>query len=84
MTNLATTNLSTHESLVRVLGGSLLILTVLTNASPPWIALLAVYPVMSGIIKWDPLYGAYVYTRIKFRKWIHHKPQPTPCGTLNI
>jgi hypothetical protein len=53
--------ISKHEAVIRVFAGTTLILAVLVNPTvPPWLALAAIYPVMSGIIQWDPLIGAFL------------------------
>jgi len=67
-------NISKHEAVVRIFGGSVLILTTMLNASvPPWLALIAVYPITTGIIQWEPITAALIMLNIKIQHYLCRK-----------
>ncbi len=74
MFNFNSANISKHEAVVRIFGGIVLILAVLVYSSvPPWLSLIAVYPIMSGIIQWDPLSGVFLWVRYKIHNYLCRK-----------
>jgi hypothetical protein len=76
MESILNSNITLNERVGRVLVGMALISAVMLNtAIPVWFALLAVYPVISAIMAWDPIYAVV----FKVRPWIeslqhNHKP----------
>lgn len=59
MNELLKENMSSYESGFRMVLGSLfLIAAVFTGFTDLWVALLAIYPVMTAIMAWDPFYAA--------------------------
>ncbi|WP_455220783.1 YgaP-like transmembrane domain [Kaarinaea lacus] len=67
-------SISKHEAVVRIFTGVMLILAVLLNiTAPPWFALVAIYPIMSGIIQWDPLVGVVLLLRDKVNYYLCRK-----------
>jgi len=51
-------NVNFFEVVGRILVGIALLASVIFNAGVPvWFALLAIYPVMTAIIAWDPIYA---------------------------
>ena len=64
-------NLGIIESITRHAVGFGLIIAVLTLPQiPAWLALLAIYPVFTAILKWDPFYEVYLATRQKSAKGV--------------
>jgi hypothetical protein len=62
-------NLGNIERLTRHVFGFGLIIAVLTLPQvPAWLALLAIYPLFTAILKWDPFYEVYLTTRQKSAK----------------
>ena len=41
-----------------LMGSALLMLAMSMNVIPPWVALIALYPILTAIIAWDPVYAA--------------------------
>lgn len=67
-------SITKHEAVVRIFTGTMLILAVLLNTTaPPWLALVAIYPIMSGIIQWDPLVGVFLFFRNKLTYYLCRK-----------
>lgn len=59
MKELLKENLGIVEVGVRFLSGALLLAVIMINSiAPVWFALIAVYPVATAIMSWDPLYAA--------------------------
>lgn len=57
-------NLGAVGVVIRLMLGALLLATTLvSNAVPVWVALFAVYPVMTAIMIWDPVYAAIRFVR---------------------
>ena len=57
-------NLSKHEAVLRIVAGTMMILAVLILSTvPSWLALVAIYPISTGIISWDPITGLFVAIR---------------------
>jgi len=51
-------NVNIYEVVGRILAGIVLLASVIFNTVVPvWFALLAIYPVMTAIIAWDPIYA---------------------------
>jgi hypothetical protein len=70
-------NLSRCEIGTRfLLGAVLLAATVFAGAMAIWVALLAIYPVMTAIMAWDPVYAA-----IRNRHWFEKTPSPHKIST---
>ena len=64
-------NLGNIEWFTRHIVGFGLIIAVLTlPQAPAWLALLAIYPVFTAILKWDPFYEVYLATRQKSAKGV--------------
>jgi hypothetical protein len=64
-----TFNLSTFDQIARFTSGMAIIIAVLAlEQAPVWLALIATYPVFTAILKWDPIYAAYLAARQKFSK----------------
>ncbi|MBI1194565.1 MAG: DUF2892 domain-containing protein [Gammaproteobacteria bacterium] len=54
-------NLNLTDTFIRfTLGLSAVIAVLATPSLPVWLALVATYPVFTGILKWDPIYAAYL------------------------
>lgn len=76
METILNSNITLYERVGRVLVGIALLSGAMLNpAIPVWFALLAVYPVISAIMAWDPFYAVM----FKMRPWIEslqhsHKP----------
>lgn len=52
-------NIRLSENVVRYVLGALLIgLVMYVPFAPVWLALVAIYPIVTAIISWDPLYAA--------------------------
>lgn len=49
-------NIWHRERIARTLLGSILLLLVLYNIAPIWIAVLALYPLATALVEWDPIY----------------------------
>ena len=53
-------NLRFYDRINRAIIGSMMLLaTMATSGIPPWVALLALYPILTAIIAWDPLYALF-------------------------
>ena len=51
-------NMSFYDRINRiVIGSMMLVATMATNSIPPWVALLTLYPILTAIVAWDPLYA---------------------------
>ena len=55
------TNILLVEDIIRLLVGATLIGLVMYGVQvvPVWLALVAVYPIVTAIIAWDPIYAAF-------------------------
>lgn len=42
-----------------MVGAILIVLSMVSVITPTWIALIALYPILTAIISWDPVYAAY-------------------------
>lgn len=52
-------NISATEKGIRfVLGGTMILSVLINPATPIWFAVVALYPVLTGIVNWDPCYAA--------------------------
>jgi hypothetical protein len=57
-------NLGTVGVVIRLMLGALLLAAILvSNVVPVWVALIAVYPVITAIMIWDPVYAAIRFVR---------------------
>jgi len=55
------TNLNLTDTIIRfTLGFSAIAAVLAIPTLPVWLALVATYPVFTGIVKWDPVYAAYL------------------------
>jgi hypothetical protein len=62
-------NLSVYDRINRaIIGSIMLIATMATTSIPPWVALLTLYPILTAIIVWDPLYAIFGATVSKIHK----------------
>ena len=53
------TNIRCTEDITRYVLGALLIgLVMSVQLAPVWLALVAIYPIVTAIIAWDPVYAA--------------------------
>ena len=53
-------NIGMNDRVNRIIVGSMLILALMvTDNTPAWIALAALYPVLTAIIAWDPVYAVF-------------------------
>ncbi|MDT8385480.1 MAG: DUF2892 domain-containing protein [Gammaproteobacteria bacterium] len=82
MNTLLSRNMTDYEVIGRLFTGAALISGVMffSDTVPPWVALVAVYPVMTAITAWDPLYA----TLIKMRSFIvpaHHGHRKLPLAS---
>jgi len=58
-------NLSAVEVGIRFLSGALLLAVIMINGIVPvWFALIAVYPVITAIMVWDPVYAGVRLLRL--------------------
>lgn len=52
-------NICGTENITRyALGALLIVLTMQAQFAPVWLALVAIYPIVTAIIAWDPIYAA--------------------------
>ena len=65
-------NVSTNDSVIRMVLGSTLILGVLFLFFSPWITLISIYFIHTAIIRYDPLYALTV----KLRESLHLGGKP--------
>jgi len=69
-------NMSLYDRINRIVIGSvMLIATMATNSIPPWVALLTLYPMLTAIIAWDPLYAIFEAVFGKLLKSSVDKPR---------
>lgn len=74
-------NMSTEETSIRFSIGAVLLSTILlSTSSSAWIGLLAVYPVITAIMAWDPLYATINSLFAKVRKSHQKVPSILPAG----
>lgn len=74
-------NIGTAETSIRFsIGAVLLSTTMLSTTSSAWIALLAIYPVITAIMSWDPLYASINNLFAKIRKSPQNAPSILPVG----
>jgi hypothetical protein len=58
-------NMGAVEVVIRFLSGALLLAVIMINSIVPvWFALLAIYPVVTAIMAWDPVYAAVRLLRL--------------------
>jgi hypothetical protein len=76
METILSSNITLYERVGRILVGIALLSGVMMNtAIPVWFALLAVYPVISAIMAWDPIYAIVFMVRPWIGSVQHsHKP----------
>lgn len=74
-------NIGVLETSIRfILGAVILSITMLNSFSAAWIGLLAVYPVITAIMSWDPLYAAINSLISTVKKSSQEKPSILPVG----
>lgn len=65
---------------VRFMAGALLLAVIMVSSVVPvWLALLAIYPVMTAIMAWDPVYAVIHALRLN-GAGSHHKMKAIPVG----
>ena len=53
-------NVGTKDKVNRlIVGFGLIIFAMTMSGTPPWIALAALYPILTAIVAWDPVYAVY-------------------------
>lgn len=73
MDSLFEPNVSTSDSVIRMVFGSALILGVLFLVLAPWTALFSIYFIHTAIIRYDPLYAVV----LKMRDNLHKRSKST-------
>ena len=66
-------NIVLFERIGRFIFGSVMLIGILQFNSPPTLALIAAYIILTAIIDWEPFYALCAYVQILFP---HLKPQP--------
>lgn len=66
MSSILDSNMTNLGRVIRMLIGFALVSSVMLfgNMVPPWIALYAVYPLITAIMAWDPLFAAMFKARL--------------------
>ena len=65
----------------RFLFGALLLAVIMVNSVVPvWLALLAIYPVMTAIMAWDPVYAIFHVLRLNVAGSHHNKMKAIPVN----
>lgn len=82
MNELLKENLGIVETGVRYFTGALLLAFILISSSiiPAWVALIAVYPVVTAIMAWDPVYAAIHVLRLNVASHSHSKMKAITVG----
>jgi len=75
--NILDLNMSTMDCYNRFLVGVTLIgMTLLVESIPSWLALLGAYPILTGMVSWDPLYALMIVARNSITSLIKGKQKP--------
>ena len=70
MNTILNSNITMYEKGNRILVGIALLASVmLGDMVPVWFALIAIYPIITAIIAWDPMYAAFCATVLKARSF---------------
>ena len=70
-------NMTTTDCYNRFIVGMTLIgMTLLVESIPTWLALLGTYPILTGIISWDPLYALMLATGNSLASLVKGKQKP--------
>jgi hypothetical protein len=78
-------NIGLFDKCNRLLMGSvLLILAMSMNAIPPWIALLALYPILTAITAWDPVYAIAGWICRGLANKLSMKDRSKDCVNINF
>lgn len=57
-------NVSFYDRINRLVMGSLLLIAMMASASiPAWLTLIPLYPILTAIAAWDPLYAVFNLAR---------------------
>lgn len=58
-------NMSTYDRINRLVLGSMLLIAIMvaTDSIPSWLALMPLYPILTAIIAWDPVYALFNLVR---------------------
>ena len=66
MNSILDSNMTNLERVIRMLIGFSLVSSVMFFGSmvPPWVALYAVYPLITAIMAWDPIYAGVLKARL--------------------
>lgn len=79
MRDLLKENVSAMEVGIRfMLGAALLAAAMFDTAAAAWVALLSIYPVITAIMAWDPLYA--VVGKLADKSSAMHKSPAVPAG----
>ena len=76
MNTILDSNIAYVERVIRMLIGFAFVSSVMFfgNEVPAWVSLFAVYPLITAIMAWDPLYAAILKTRLLVGSFGHgHK-----------
>ena len=80
MRDLLKENMCLSETVFRLmLGIALLAVTMFDSKAAVWLALLAVYPVISAITAWDPFYAISKMIRWNTKAASQHQAASLPC-----
>lgn len=71
-------NVSVYGRAERLLVGIVLVSSVMFYGSvvPPWVSLLAVYPLITSIMAWDPIFAVVLKARSLFGPLDHGRKSP--------
>lgn len=61
-------------------GALLLAVTMVNSIVPVWLALFAIYPVMTAIMAWDPVYAILHVLRLNVASSHHNKMKAIPVS----
>ena len=81
MRELLKENMGTMETGFRFLLGTLLLaLAMFGIETAAWVALLAIYPVITAIMAWDPVYAIIHWATWRIKTTPMHKPSALPAS----
>jgi len=70
-------NMTTTDCYNRFIVGMTLIgMALLVESTPPWLVLVGTYPILTGIISWDPLYALILAIGNAFVSMVKGKQKP--------
>ena len=70
-------NMTTMDSYNRLIVGTTLIgITLLVESLPSWLTLLGAYPILTGIMTWDPIYALMIVVSDSFSSLVKGKQKP--------